>query len=141
MNIRRHKNKFLSLIPYFIGSGILFTIYPTLAFDYSIPCLFGFIPLVIYWTKPFKNNGCFSRGLAKYSFFIFLITASFSINIINVFSSESIVIYGYILFAVALIILPLLNPNYLENQDEKASNFSRHWVIDVGCLAGLLGSA
>ena len=115
LNIRRYKNKFLSLIPYFIGSGILLTIYPTLAFDYSVPCLFGFIPLAIYWAKPLKNNGCFSCVLAKYLFFIFLIMASFSINIINIFSSESIVIYGYILFAIALIILPLLNPNYLEN--------------------------
>ncbi|MFP6720945.1 MAG: hypothetical protein VCF25_11890 [Candidatus Poribacteria bacterium] len=109
LNIRRCKNKFLFLIPYFMGSGIILTIYPTLAYDYSIPCLFCFIPLVIYWAKCFKLDEHSIGRLIKYLFFFFVIIASFSINIIEVFSSELTIIYGYILFAAVFILLPLLN--------------------------------
>ena len=103
-NIRKCKNKFLFLVPYFMGSGIILTIYPTLAYDYSIPCLFCFIPLVIYWEKCFKVNEHSRDYLIKYLFFFFIIIASFS-----VFVSELIVIYGYILFATAFILFSLFN--------------------------------
>ena len=92
-----------------MGSGIILTIYPTLAYDYSIPCLFCFIPLVIYWAKCFKLDEHSIGRLIKYLFFFFVIIASFSINIIEVFSSELTIIYGYILFAAVFILLPLLN--------------------------------
>jgi hypothetical protein len=103
-NIRKCKNKFLFLVPYFMGSGIILTIYPTLAYDYSIPCLFCFIPLVIYWEKCFKVNEHSRDYLIKYLFFFFMIIASFS-----VFVSELIVIYGYILFATVFILFSLFN--------------------------------
>ena len=109
LNIRRCKNKFFSLIPYFMGSGIILTIYPTLAFDYSIPCLFCFIPLVTYWVKCFKIDQHFRSYLIKYLFYFFIIVASFSSNVIKVFSSELAVIYIYIFFAVIFVLFSLFN--------------------------------
>jgi len=104
LNIRRYKNKFLYQIPYLMGSGIILTIYPTLAYDYSVPCVFCFILLVIYWEKCSNVNGNFRNFLVKYLFFLFIIIASFS-----VFVSEFIVIYGYILFSIIFILLSLLD--------------------------------
>ena len=109
LNIRRCKNKFFSLMPYFMGSGIILTIYPTLAFDYSIPCLFCFIPLVTYWVKCFKIDQHFRSYLIKYLFYFFIIVASFSSNVIKVFSSELAVIYIYIFFAVVFVLFSLFN--------------------------------
>ena len=113
LNIRRYKNKFLFLIPYFMGSGIILTIYPTLAYDYSVPCLFCFLPLVIYWEKCFNVNGDFRNCLIKYLFFLFIIIASFS-----VFVSEFIVIYGYILFSIIFILFSLLNLSVKSEEGE-----------------------
>jgi len=50
------KADFAFLMPYLTAVGILSMLYPTLAYDYSVPCLLCFIPLLIYWAELIKNG-------------------------------------------------------------------------------------
>ena len=47
----RNNKRFDQLIPFLAGTGILLLTYPTVAYEYNIPTLLGFVPLVCYWTK------------------------------------------------------------------------------------------
>jgi hypothetical protein len=47
----RCQRVFLSLVPYLAAVGILGTIYPTVAYDYSTPCLLCFVPMLLYWVQ------------------------------------------------------------------------------------------
>gem|GEM_PF-1600921 len=55
--VQRSRDKIYFLIPYLAGSGILLALYPTIASDYVVPCLFGFIPVLIYWGGSGKGPG------------------------------------------------------------------------------------
>jgi hypothetical protein len=54
---QRSRDKIYFLIPYLAGSAILLALYPTVSPDYVVPCLFGFIPVLIYWEGLGKNAG------------------------------------------------------------------------------------
>jgi hypothetical protein len=54
---QRSRDKIYFLIPYLAGSGILLALYPTVSSDYVAPCLFGFIPALIYWEGTGKEPG------------------------------------------------------------------------------------
>jgi hypothetical protein len=83
VHIKKYKHDFILLIPYLVGSGIILITYPTLAFDYSVPCLFCFVPLVLSWSKhPIIRNH--PRGyLIKYLFPLFIISASFASTVLK----------------------------------------------------------
>jgi hypothetical protein len=90
------------IIPFLAGSVVLMLMYPTLAYEYNLPSLLGFIPLFIYWItltdNPLKMP---LRGIMMYSFFAFVFTASFS-NLINqgvIIMSEYLLISGFLLIA------------------------------------------
>ncbi len=51
LSLRKCGRNFEQLPPFLIGSGILMLTYPTVAFEYNIPNLLCFIPLVFYWAK------------------------------------------------------------------------------------------
>lgn len=109
MNIRKHKNQFNCMIPYVVGSGVILNIYPTIAYEYSVPTLLCFIPLIIYWSKPLKSDAHIVGHAIEYLFYFFLLLASFSIHIREHFDSYSILIYGYVLFAALLMLLPVFH--------------------------------
>jgi hypothetical protein len=83
VHIKKYNHDFILLIPYLVGSGIIMITYPTFAYDYSVPCLFCFIPLVLYWSKhPIIHNH--PRGfLIKYLFPLFIISASFASSVLK----------------------------------------------------------
>ena len=78
MNIRKSQNGFGRLIPYFVGSAILLLTYPTLAWEYGLPSLLGFVPFVVYWALLPEVRGRVEGHVIKYGFFLFLIGGSFS---------------------------------------------------------------
>jgi len=47
----KNNSDYIFLAPYLCAAGILSVNYPTLAFDYSTPCLLCFIPLLAYWAE------------------------------------------------------------------------------------------
>ena len=102
----RGNNKNLNtLIPFLTGSGILLLTYPTVAFEYNIPNLFCFIPLIFYWTKhPTPLN-----KTIRYSFFVFVFLASCS-NYLSPIISGNAVLIGYLVSSIAFLLLPLIYP-------------------------------
>ena len=96
------------LLPYFIGSGILLIVYPTIAYEYNLVSLLCFVPLVFYWMK---RAGLIAR-IASYGFFIFILAAS-STNFVSPFLNYAVptntIIAGYIAISVVFILIPLFN--------------------------------
>jgi hypothetical protein len=92
-------------IPFLAGSTILMLTYPTLAYEYNLPSLLGFIPLLIYWTKlsdnPIKEP---MRAILNYSFLAFVLVASFS-NFIN---QGVIIMSEYLVISAFFFIVPLV---------------------------------
>jgi hypothetical protein len=101
--LQRNGKNFNHLIPYLIGSGILLLTYPTIAFEYTIPNLFCFIPLVFYWTK--QPN--ISSKIIKYAFFCFILLISFP-NYLNLFASKNNILAGYLAVSIIFLLFPLL---------------------------------
>jgi hypothetical protein len=97
------------LIPLIIGAGLLLVIYPTLAYDYNIPNLFGYIPIFLYWLLlPENKTPVLLRVVMKYSLFFFILLASYS-GYVNVwFHNRYMTIYLYIITATIFIFLPFV---------------------------------
>jgi len=107
---RRLRKAPLLLVPFFAGTAILLITYPTLAYDYSVPVLMGFIPLMMAWAKlPATSNGKVNT-ITVAIFFIFLLAVSFSKVIQNLIPFDDVEILIYALLGMGLVCLPLLFP-------------------------------
>jgi len=100
----RNRDDFVNLIPYMAGTAVMLILYPTLAFDYSVPALLGLIPLMIYWVTQAELQGQRGRTACLYLFLGFIVVASFSVQLTR---SELMLIIVYLavslgLFAVSL---------------------------------------
>ncbi|MGZ6347347.1 MAG: hypothetical protein ACXWNC_07280 [Anaerolineales bacterium] len=102
-------------ILFLAGSAVLMLTYPTLAYEYNLPSLLGFIPLLLYWStlidNPIKEP---MRGILNYSFLAFVLVASFS-NIIN---QGIIIMIEYLVISAFFFVVPLF---YFWN-DTRGSN-------------------
>jgi hypothetical protein len=108
---RKQKDEFTSLMPYLAACGIFTVMYPAKAYDYSVPALFCFIPLLIYWAERTRlrrrdrdlKPGCWPESRV-YFFATFLLVASNFDLAAEMFGwpSDSIV---YFYSAAALIIV------------------------------------
>jgi hypothetical protein len=105
LHFKINRNVFERTIPILAGSVVLMLTYPTLAYEYNLPSLLGFIPLFIYWiTLPDNPIKSPVREIMAYSFFAFIFSASFS-NLIN----QGVIIMGeYLLISGFLLIFPLV---------------------------------
>jgi hypothetical protein len=107
---RRLRKAHLLLVPFFAGAAILLITYPTLSYDYSVPVLLGFIPLMIAWAQlPSASSGPVS-AIVMIIFFIFLLGVSFSKVIQNLIPIDDVEILIYALVGAGLVCLPLLFP-------------------------------
>jgi hypothetical protein len=86
-------------IPFYAGMAVLFNIYPTHAYDYSLPALLALIPFLLFWSETVEAS-LVGRKLVVYLYYLFLIAASFSIRL---FVTEQIQTAAYILVACILI--------------------------------------
>jgi len=104
LHVRINRNIFERMMPFLAGSAILMLTYPTLAYEYNLPSLLGFIPLLIFWTKlpdnPIKSP---LREVMNYSFLVFMFFASFS----NYLNQKVILMSEYFLISTILLIIPL----------------------------------
>jgi len=110
LSVRNDKDIFPRIVPFLIGAAVILVTYPTLSYDYSVPCLFCFIPLVIYWIR---HGGIDVKPKVKHalgcSFVLFLVLASLSGYIARDFATEKIVIYGYVMFSAIFIVTPFVS--------------------------------
>jgi len=115
--LRRNNKTFNHLIPYLIGCGVLLLTYPTVAFEYNIPNLFCFIPLVFYWTKgPHKMS-----KVIRYAFFSFLLLISFP-NLLSFFISGNTILTGYLVVSISFLLFPFIYPGEFLFQPLPESN-------------------
>jgi hypothetical protein len=106
LQLRRSQEGFAGIIPFLTGTGILMTVYPTIAHQYSVPTLLCFIPLIFHWAKqPTPVN----RAI-KSSFLGFMLLASYS-NYLQPAISETGVVIGYLATAIAFLSVPLTRKN------------------------------
>jgi hypothetical protein len=122
LNIKINQNIFERIIPFLAGSAILMLTYPTLAYEYNLPSLIGFIPLLFYWTKlpdnPIKSP---VREAMKYSLFAFVFFASFS-NYLTPGVSKAVVMSEYLLISIIFLMVPLyfyLKFTWIPNRPKK----------------------
>jgi hypothetical protein len=112
--LQRNGKFFSRLTPYLIGSGILLLTYPTVAFEYTIPNLFCFIPLVFYYTK---QPGTISK-IIRYVFFIFILLISFP-EYLNTYINQNNVLVGYLTVSIIFLLIPLINLGEFPFQSQK----------------------
>jgi len=110
LNMKSHKKSFMFFVPYLIGCGMILTLYPTVAFDYRVPSLFCFIPLIVYWSEERMIYNSFLRCFLKYFFGIFLIVVSFSAQINELFHSPLSIIWIYIVSALIFMSSSIFSP-------------------------------
>lgn len=107
----RNNRSFDQLIPYLTGVGILMLTYPTVAFEYNIPSLLCFIPLIFYWAKP---STLFHR-LLKYGLLLFILLISHPEQIITLLNGDNLLIF-YLLISCAFAVIPILFPQSFHTQ-------------------------
>jgi hypothetical protein len=104
LHVRINQNEFKRSLPFLVGAAILLLTYPTLAYEYNLPSLLGFIPLLFYWTGlPNETLKPPVREIMKVSFFTFIFLASWS----NYINQKAIVMGEYLLISVILLLIPL----------------------------------
>jgi hypothetical protein len=92
-------------IPFLAGAAILMLTYPTLAYEYNLPSLLGFIPLLIYWTTLSDHSIKEPmRAILNYSFLAFVLVASFS----NYINQGAIIMSEYLVISAFFFIVPLV---------------------------------
>ena len=104
LHLRRFQNRFESLVPFLAGAALLMLTYPTLAYEYNLPSMLGFIPLFIYWISlpgtplrpPLRH---FLAGV----FFAFVFLASFT----RLATPTPLILGAYLLVSALLLLLPL----------------------------------
>ena len=106
INVRMNRNNFISLIPFFGGSAILLLLYPTSAFEYSIPTLLGFVPCLIFWTQDSKSRQHASKAIITSLFLSFIVIASFFHYYFQDYGLTLIIIY--LIYSVAFIASPAI---------------------------------
>lgn len=103
----KNSNTVPQILPFLIGTAIILLTYPTLAYDYSAPYLTAFIPVMIYWRKVSDGHE-FVKNFVVVSFLIFLLLASFSLE---VFHSDQAVTFVYVTMSSFLLVAPFLASN------------------------------
>lgn len=90
--------------PFLLGTAIMLLLYPTKTFDYSVPTLLGFIPLLFWWAGLRVNQGRYRTLVVVWGFVVFLLLASLSgTELIDYRLSEHmIVIYLFFGFVFVL---------------------------------------
>ena len=105
LHVKANQNVMERILPFLTGAAILMLTYPTLAYEYNLPSLLCFIPLLFYWAKLTDNPIILPiRAGMKYSFLVFMFLAAFS-NYLN--QRVIIVMCLYILISAILLIFPL----------------------------------
>jgi hypothetical protein len=105
VNARINKNHFMNLITFFGGSAIVLLLYPTLAYEYSVPTLLGLVPCLILWTQKSEHRQYTARISITCLFLCFIVIASFY----HYFQSNGLtLIIIYMFFSIAFIASPAI---------------------------------
>ena len=108
--LRKYGDDFTGYIPYFAAASIIMLTYPTVAFEYSLSTLFGFIPLILHWGNCQKStNNAVPSTIMEILFFLFLFIASMSPFMAQIFKSKYITYWEYAFVSAIFLFAPLLS--------------------------------
>jgi hypothetical protein len=108
--VRRRRLDIEQSVPFVIGAAVLLLLYPTWAYDYSVPCLFGLIPFAIDWGRRFSVREP-AAWLAPGIFILFLAAAS-TVKIVDALAAadtDIVMIWAYVAVAAVLLTTPMLS--------------------------------
>lgn len=104
---RRLWTEFSCGFPFLIGAAIMLLLYPTKAYDYSVPTLLGFIPLLFWWAGLRANQGRYRTPVVVWGFILFLALASLSGTVLIHYPLSEHMISIYLFFGVLFMLLSL----------------------------------
>jgi len=95
------------IFPFVLGALVLMNVYPTLAYDYTVPCLFAAIPFALEWGR--RAESATSSAWALPMFFLVFASAASLAGTPEMMgqSSEIPLIWLHVLTAAGLLCLPL----------------------------------
>ena len=105
---RRGSSDVRDLLPFWLGCAIVLLLYPTLAFDYSVPCLFGLIPFALEWARGQRESRLEAAWLVPSFFFLFMGVAS-TVKIVDAIANADVdvnLIWGHLTCAALLVMTP-----------------------------------
>ena len=92
------------LVPYAAGAVIIMLVYPTRAYEYGLPSVLGFIPLLMAWAlQPGEADVRMIRQVLLYVFLLFIGLASLSTRL---FSSLFSLVQFYVVVALVFMLAP-----------------------------------
>jgi hypothetical protein len=109
LHVRKYAGNMAECLAFLTGAGILMLTYPTVAFDYSVSTLLGFIPFIMYWAEQQKGEDqAVWRNAMKYLFLVFLLAASYSPFLVKFFKDEYGMFWLYGLVTGIFLFVPLI---------------------------------
>ncbi|HEX5110388.1 MAG TPA: hypothetical protein VFV95_18180 [Vicinamibacterales bacterium] len=106
------RQKIEQLLPVVLGAAVLLLLYPTWAYDYSVPCLFGLIPFVLDWSRQVSVQNRLVAWAVPAIFLLFL-TAASALKISDTLAAidtDLWMIWVYIAVSAILLAAPLFRP-------------------------------
>jgi hypothetical protein len=92
-------------------------IYPTRAYDYSLPRVLGFVPPLVAWARQPESVPTKIRALVAGAFVLFVVAASFSTRLLP---SRLALVEMYVAFSVLLMLGPALFIFFARSKREPA---------------------
>jgi len=93
--------------PFLVGAAIILTLYPTKAYDYSVPSLLGFIPLLCWWAGLPGNSARAHAPVFVWGYVVFVVLTSLSgTELINHLFADNLIVV-YLAFGALFIALSL----------------------------------
>lgn len=103
--LRLNQNTSLWGIPFLLGIAVILLMYPTKAFEYNVPSLLCFIPILNHWERNLINaTNDFASKALKYLFYLFLCLSL----VTYVPNRAQFTIIEFFLIAILFLIFPLI---------------------------------
>lgn len=103
-------------VPFLLGAAIFLLMYPTVAYEYNVPSLLGFVPFIIHWERNTINIlNRYVVKATKYLFYLFLCYSfiNFVLNYRITVEKE------YLLTALVFLVFPLSSLMFVQPQQLK----------------------
>lgn len=105
--LRRSQQALAHLLPFVLGCTVILQLYPTVVFDYNMPCLFGLIPFALEWSRrPDVRDRCVAC-LVPSVLFVFMAAASTASMLAELQGADLTRIVAYVACSAILMAVPV----------------------------------
>lgn len=105
LNARIARDPSAWLVPFSAGVVVIMLAYPTRAYEYGLPSVLGFLPLLFAWASDAEAEARVVRQALVWAFLLFIAAASFSTRL---FPSLYMLVQLYVGISLAVALLPAL---------------------------------